>query len=205
MSTLRRIFNIAANRTRGSQYLLSQVVVLNRRSISTTNPVDPSSSSKPLVGIVSGDSTVVDLVPGTTELFSGSYWTYPGDIVMTFIDNIHVMTGLEYWQAISALAFAVRICLVPLAIKTQQQTARLAIMRPENDALRDKYLAMPGFNESVELRTKFMEETRALMAKHNCNPMRAMSLPIIQLPIFLSFFDGLRKMHEYFPGFSTGN
>ena len=123
---------------------------------------------------------------------------------MAVVDGVHTTLDIPYWGAIVAATFSVRLILIPVSIFQQQQVARVAIMQPENDALREKYINNPEFNNSEELRLKYMEETRALMAKHGCNPLRTLSLPLLQLPIFLSFFTGLRGMPNYFPDLSSG-
>ena len=140
----------------------------------------------------------------TEQLFSGSCWSYPGDMIMMTIDSIHTTLGLPYWEAILVVTFTVRLTLIPFSILQQQQVARMAIMRPENDALREKYVDKPKFDENEALRVEYMDKMKALMAKHGCNPLRALSLSLLQFPIFLSFFTGLRRMPDYFPDFSTG-
>jgi len=39
---------------------------------------------------------------------------------------------------------------------------------------------------------------KELFKKYDCNPMKALALPLLQAPIFMSFFFGLRKMPDYF-------
>lgn len=37
-------------------------------------------------------------------------------------------------------------------------------------------------------------ELLALYQKNNCNPMKIMMMPILQIPVFLSFFLAIRRM-----------
>lgn len=48
--------------------------------------------------------------------------------VMSAIDNIHIMAGIPYWEAIIAVTVAFRIFLFPVAVKTMQGSAKMAIM-----------------------------------------------------------------------------
>ena len=130
------------------------------------------------------------------------YW--PPDLVMTLIDSAHTYSGLPYWETIVAVTLTVRVLMLPLAIKTQQSTARMALMRPEMQKLQESYTTNPKFHTDNHLKKLFEEEMKALWKKYDCNPLRSLSLPLIQLPIFISFFTGLRNMHDFYPGFKTG-
>jgi YidC/Oxa1 family membrane protein insertase len=94
--------------------------------------------------------------------------------------------------------------MIPIYIKVQQSTARMAVMRPEMDKLNATLAKDPNFKSDPALQSRYQQEMKALMVKYDVNPLRAVSLPILQLPIFISFFQGLRNMGDFFPGFKTG-
>jgi len=129
---------------------------------------------------------------------------YPSDLVMRFVEYVHVSAGLPYWEAIVAITVGVRFLMIPVYIKVQQTTARMAVMKPEMDVLSKSYTENPRFKSDPALQSMYQQEMKALWTKHDVNPMRALSLPILQLPVFIAFFQGLRGMSDHFPGFKTG-
>lgn len=51
---------------------------------------------------------------------------------------------------------------------------------------------------------RYRQETKALYEKYDCSLLMNVALPLVQLPIFLSFFLGLRRMSETYPEFVSG-
>jgi membrane protein insertase Oxa1/YidC/SpoIIIJ len=51
--------------------------------------------------------------------------------VMSLIENVHLLAGVPYWEAIVIATIGIRVCLFPVALKTIQGAARMACMRPE--------------------------------------------------------------------------
>lgn len=126
-----------------------------------------------------------------------------GHMVMRIIENVHVFGGLPYWEAIVACTIGLRICLIPLTIKTAQNAARMAVMRPEMQKMQDAMKADTNFHD-VRVKHKYQEEMKAMFVRYKVNPFQSMLIPFFQIPIFLSCFFGLRDMGNFFPGFTTG-
>lgn len=126
-----------------------------------------------------------------------------GHIVMRIIENVHIFSGMPYWEAIVACTVGLRICLIPLTIKTAQNAARMAVMRPEMQKMQDKMRTDTDFHD-VRVKHKYQEEMKAMFVRYKVNPFQSMIIPFLQIPIFLSCFFGLRDMGNYFPGFTTG-
>ena len=127
----------------------------------------------------------------------------PSHLVMQVVEQIHLMVGIPYWEAIIVATVALRIIMLPLAITSVQNAARMSTLRPAMQAVKDRQARHPNADDP-SVRTIFEAETRQLFLSHKVNPLKSLAMPIIQLPIFISLYFGLRDMGIYFPGYCTG-
>lgn len=127
----------------------------------------------------------------------------PSHFVMQAVEQIHLLVGIPYWEAIVIATVALRVIMLPLAITTVQNAARMSSLRPAMQAVKDRQARHPN-GDDPSVRTLFEAETRQLFISHKVNPLKSLAMPIIQLPIFISLYFGLRDMGLYFPGYSTG-
>lgn len=51
---------------------------------------------------------------------------------------------------------------------------------------------------------RYRQETKALFNKYGASLVMNAALPVVQLPVFIGFFLGLRRMPEMVPDFATG-
>jgi len=109
---------------------------------------------------------------------------------------------MPYWGSIVTLTLALRTLTLPIHIQTMKNAAKLAIARPEMEALSKKMQNMQ--NPTPEQQVKVSLEMQALMKKHGVNPIKNILYPFLQMPIFVSMFFGLKEMGAHFPGFATG-
>jgi YidC/Oxa1 family membrane protein insertase len=72
-------------------------------------------------------------------------------------------------------------------------------MEKINDALK----ADPN-GDDLRVKMQYQDKLKKLFVENKVNPLRALSLPIIQLPIFIVIFMSLKDMGNKFPGFSSG-
>ena len=127
----------------------------------------------------------------------------PTHLVMSAIENIHVMGGIPYWEAIVVMTLMLRFMMLPLAVQTMQNAMRMAVLRPHMQRLQDVYLKDPHF-EDMRVKLKYHSDMKALFVQHTVTPFRSLLMPLFQLPVFISFFLGLQGMGEYFPALATG-
>mmetsp|Transcript_10333 Transcript_10333/g.15939 ORF Transcript_10333/g.15939 Transcript_10333/m.15939 type:complete len:419 (+) Transcript_10333:68-1324(+) len=158
---------------------------------STANPpaVDKITQGGALVD-PSSTSQVVESAPVIAEL---GY--YPSDLMIRYVDLLHVSLDLPYWTAIIAGTVMLRTMLLPITIKTIKNGARMAIMRPELEKLTEKI--KKNTDKTMAKQMHYRKEMQALFKKHQCSPMASLGTALTQLPIFMSAFFGLRKMGEY--------
>jgi len=145
----------------------------------------------------STEQAVEAATTATTAVLTNS----PSHLVMQLIEHVHLVSDLPYWGAIIATTFALRLALLPIGIKTAQSTARLTAVRPVLQKISDAMLKDPNVSQN---RAKYALEQQAIWKKYKVNPLLALLMPVVQLPIFMSFFFGLRDMGTYFPLYSTG-
>jgi len=150
-------------------------------------------------------STVTDAVETTTtttggsgaEVFDPTWWNI-ADQAINAVNYVHTVADVPIGLSIVGVTCCVRVVLLPLFIKSQQNTARMAHMQPEMQQLKAEMDKL-GPNPDQQQQVKMGMQMRALFKKYDCNPMRALALPLIQAPMFMGMFFGLRKMPNYFP------
>ncbi len=117
----------------------------------------------------------------------------PIGLIQSSMDWIHVHTGLPWWASILTCTVILRTALLPIAIKMQANTARMNNIRPETEKLMAKIKHHNRFghhNQTAIANNKLLD----LYREHNCSPLKLALAPFIQIPIFISFFIGLRRM-----------
>jgi YidC/Oxa1 family membrane protein insertase len=127
--------------------------------------------------------------------------------VLTFFhDALEPMFGLNSWGwAIILLTLAVRVLLLPLAIKQIRSQRAMQTLQPEMKKIQAKYKADKGLMKTNpdkyrDLRAKQQEAMMSLYKEHGVNPA-AGCLPLIaQMPIFIALFQVLRSA----PGLGEG-
>jgi membrane protein insertase Oxa1/YidC/SpoIIIJ len=149
------------------------------------------------------DSTSVIEGISHIESASSELGFSPSHIVMQVVEQIHLMVGIPYWEAIVLGTVALRIMMLPLAITSVQNAARMSTLRPAMQAVKDRQARHPN-GDDPGIRTIFEAETRQLFISHKVSPLKSLAMPIIQLPIFISLYFGLRDMGLYYPGYNTG-
>jgi len=211
-----RVHRINLDAIKHSQLHNAYPVVINfpyRRSISTSNTISNNlaSSNPPEAQLLtnavdaSEPEVLINAVDAAAEALvqAPELGYYPNHLVMTFIETVHNLVGVPYWEAIVIATIILRICLLPVAIKTIQSAARMAAVRPEMQKLQDVMNSDPNINDmSVKLR--YQKEMQALFVKFKVNPLNALLMPLLQIPLFIAVFTGLRDMGNHFSGFETG-
>lgn len=151
--------------------------------------------------VPSVDGGITEVVTSTNAV--ETLGTYPSHYAMYLIDNIHTFTGLPYWQTIIGVTIALRVCLLPIAIKGLVNAGRLAAMRPETQMMQDAFNANPN-NTDPAVRLQFQQDMQAIFKKHKVHPLQALAMPFLQIPVFVTFFFALNHMSQYYPDLKTG-
>ncbi|XP_054457119.1 mitochondrial inner membrane protein OXA1L isoform X3 [Anoplopoma fimbria] len=129
------------------------------------------------------------------ELGLGAYT--PVGLIQNMLEFMHVDLGLPWWGAIVVGTVLARMAVFPVIVKGQREAAKLNNVMPEMTKLTSK------MNEAKQSGNKFdfakaYSDLNLFQKKHDVNPLRGFLIPIVQAPVFVSFFIALRKM-AYLP------
>lgn len=191
-----RIINV-----KDKSFYAAALCINNKRNFSSSSDGTPSSLPVDLSSIENSAAIVNGNV--VTDVIAPQLGYSPTHLCMNLIENVHIGLDIPYWGAIAGLTVALRVFLLPVAIKTVQNSARMAALRPDMQKVQDAFTKNPNQNDNA-VRLKFQTEMKGLFKKHKVNPFQAMMMPFIQLPLFLTFFFGLQSMGEFFPAFCQG-
>ena len=117
----------------------------------------------------------------------------PVNVVQYFLEVMHVGTGLPWWATIAATTVVVRLALTPIVIRLQANAVKINNLRPEIEPLMKKMQEYKQTGEKM-LASNASAKMMNLYRKNNCNPLKMMFMPFLQIPIFITFFISLRRM-----------
>lgn len=111
------------------------------------------------------------------------------------LDWLVETTGAPWWAIIMGVTLSVRVLLFPFAAKGQAQSMRLAIHNPKLQEL------MADVQDASRRRDAFAQQESTMkvqkfMKDNDLRPFAAFKLPLVQMPIFMSFFFALRALAE---------
>jgi YidC/Oxa1 family membrane protein insertase len=159
-----------------------------------TNIIEPATSN---------DIVETTLKIGDFKAMGLSNFTPVGFIEELF-EILHVTTGLPWWGTITLATIIIRIGLFPLLLKSQINIARLTKVQPKSEKLMEQIRKARSEGDQQTLMAKSIE-LKQLYSDNDINMFSSLTLPLVQTPIFISFFFALRKMAELpVPGFEQG-
>lgn len=184
-----------------------EVDILSPQSVLTPLPEHASADpavvlTQPITDQVADAApTVMDVLqaattePSLAEL--GLAGRTPVGLIQNLLEFMHVDLGLPWWGAIVVGTVLARMVVFPVIVKGQREAAKLNNVLPEMTKLTNK------MNEAKQSGNKFefakaYSELNLFQKKHDVNPLRGFLIPMVQAPIFISFFIALRKM-AYLP------
>lgn len=119
-------------------------------------------------------------------------WWWPPDLIQHLLEIVHVSTGLPWWATISLVTIGVRVAIFPLYIKSSDTMAKNARIKPQLDEIQAKLFAASDVSEQQVV----MLERKKLLKEHGIKN-RYLAAPILQVPLAIGFFSGLRHMANY--------
>lgn len=126
-------------------------------------------------------------------------WWWPPDLIQHCLEIIHVSTGLPWWATITIVTLGVRALLFPLYVKSSDMMAKNAKIKPQLDEIQSKLYSATDMAEQQQV----MLQRKKLLAKHGIKN-RYLAAPMVQIPLAIGFFSGLRSMANYpVDGFTT--
>jgi YidC/Oxa1 family membrane protein insertase len=173
----------------------------NFRYFSTTPTIVNPSNSDVVISIAADNTDALTSIANVEILQAVEPTGYTG-IVMQQIENLHLFLGIPYWESILLTTVILRVLLVPLAVRSIQHGSRLGVIRPQLQKMQEQLTK--NKNLDVDAQNRYQAEVKALFKYHQCNPFYSIAMPVVQLPIFITFFFALQSMGNSFPGLATG-
>ncbi|XP_072315477.1 mitochondrial inner membrane protein OXA1L [Eucyclogobius newberryi] len=145
--------------------------------------------------------TAVDVLQAATTETSlaelGLAGSTPVGLIQNLLEFMHVDLGLPWWGAIVVGTVMARLLVFPVIVKGQREAAKLNNVMPAMTKLTNKMTEAKQSGNKFEF-AKAYSELNLFQKKHDVNPLRGFLIPMVQAPIFISFFIALRKM-AYLP------
>ncbi|XP_077170186.1 mitochondrial inner membrane protein OXA1L [Paroedura picta] len=128
----------------------------------------------------------------------------PVGLIQNLLECLHVDMGLPWWGAIVAGTVAARCVIFPLIVKGQREAMKLNNHMPQIQALTGRANEAKRSGNKFEFAQAYADLT-LYQKTHDVNPLRSFIVPLVQAPVFISFFIALRKMAELpVPSMQTG-
>jgi YidC/Oxa1 family membrane protein insertase len=122
-----------------------------------------------------------------------------GSVLRFFHDiTVGLFGGYSWTVAIVLLTVAVRVVMLPLAVRQFHSMQAMQNLRPQMKKIQQRYKADRGMMRTDPekyraQRQKQQEELMALYKEHNVNPASSCLPLIAQMPIFIALFSVLRS------------
>lgn len=117
----------------------------------------------------------------------------PSGLVQTVLEAVHISTGLPWWATIALTTVVIRALLTPLVISAQKNSAIFANSMGEIQAVQQKIVEARQM-KNVMAFAEHSAELNKLMIEKGYNPLKNILVPFAQMPIFVSFYFGIRGM-----------
>jgi len=135
-------------------------------------------------------STIVG-EPSFESLGLGNWW--PTGRVQLFMEYLHCDIGMEWFQAIALTALCMRLCTFPFVVMSQKNVVNMNNNMPGMSALQDKMSDARKRGDQLES-AQLGQQLQEYMSKAGINPIKNVLPMLVQVPIFMSMFLGLRGM-----------
>jgi YidC/Oxa1 family membrane protein insertase len=124
-------------------------------------------------------------------LYLASILTPLENVMKAILDFFHATLGLPWGWSIIAVTIVVRLCLVPLAVRSIHSMQSLQAHAPEMKAIQNKYKGD---------RQKQSEELQKFYKENNINPAASCLPTVAQFPVFIALYFTLRHQSHHITG-----
>lgn len=139
---------------------------------------------------------VLNVIPQQGELSSLGLGGYtPVGLIQTTLEFLHDHAHLSWWLSIVAVTVALKAALFLPSVAMQINAAKLANLQPHLQEVNQRMAAYRAAGDQQGVIHESQKMLR-LYNEHGCNPMKMFLMPMLQMPIFVSFFMALRGMAQ---------
>ncbi|XP_032940274.1 LOW QUALITY PROTEIN: mitochondrial inner membrane protein OXA1L, partial [Catharus ustulatus] len=154
-------------------------------------PPSPPPSPPPAdFGVNSPDFGIL-AEPRLEELGLGA--STPVGMIQNLLEFLHLELGLPWWASIATGTVGARILLLPLVLRGQREAARLSRHLPHLQRLSQRVSEARRGTDPNQVAVAYSELV-AYQRRHDVNPLRGFLVPLVQTPLFVSFFLALQGM-----------
>lgn len=117
----------------------------------------------------------------------------PVGLIQRFMEFMHISYDIPWWTTIVIGTLCVRIIIFPLVIKAQKNMIKFSNHMPVIQELQARLSEARQCGDHIES-ARSATEMMQYMKKHNISALKNFIVPLVQAPVFLSFFLALRGM-----------
>lgn len=196
-----RCFSLSAGSSSDNKELLQHDQVTNPFLQEKVSALDSmTTNSEILKDMADTVSSVVE--PSLSSVGLGG-WS-PTGLVQQCLELVHVYGDISWCASIAIVTVCFRLLVLPLTIKASANAAKLNNIRPQIEEIQAKMRELMNSQDSVAS-AALLAQMKQLYKENDCSPYKSILGPLVQLPMFVSFFFGIRGM-AYLPveSFKTG-
>ncbi|KAJ4949172.1 hypothetical protein JOQ06_020690 [Pogonophryne albipinna] len=161
-----------------------------------TQPITEQSFTEQVADVSSTAAEVLQAVVTEPSLAAlGLASRTPVGLVQNLLEYIHIDLGIPWWGAIVVGTVIARVAVFPVIVKGQREAAKLHNVMAVFGRLNNRMSEAQNSGNKLEFAKAYLQLS-LFKNKHNVNPLRGFIVPLIQAPVFISFFIALRKMSE---------
>lgn len=168
--------------------VLDSAVTKAATSAASVLPSIPDAPIAPVADIV---EIVAGVEPTFLSLGLGGYT--PIGIVQSILEYFHLGLDMPWWSCIALGTLCARILVSPVVVLAQRNAAAMHNVQPEMQKINAKLTEARQMGNQMEAALQ-TQELMLFMKEKGCSPLKNMLTPIIQAPVFISFFVGIRQM-----------
>ena len=105
--------------------------------------------------------------------------------------QLHLGLGMEWYQAIAVATLCLRLLMFPVVLMSQRNMAHMNNNMPQMGALQEKITDARRRGDMYEM-AQLTQELQVFTSKKGINPIKNALPMCLQVPVFMSFFFGLR-------------
>ncbi|XP_065270626.1 mitochondrial inner membrane protein OXA1L [Emys orbicularis] len=163
-----------------------------RSQSSAAQVLPPAAAPPPTLGGAAPGAELAE-VPELRLVDLGLDSYTPVGLIQNMLEFLHADLGLPWWGAIVAGTVVARCLVFPLIVKGQREAVKLNNHLPEITRLTQRMQDAKRSGNQFEF-SKWYSELNLYQKAHDVNPIRGFLVPLVQAPIFISFFIALREM-----------
>lgn len=191
-SSTPKCLNLNRNFSISSVVASSAAVETTKAAIASSIPEVPSVPSLPSAPLEEITNVVNALGEPTFASLGLGGWS-PIGLLQLGLEYIHVTLDVPWWATIAISTIIIRTLLTPIVVITQRNAAHMKNSLPEMQETQAKITEARAMGNALEY-TQANQELMGLMKRKGFNPIKNMLIPMAQMPIFLSYFIGIRRM-----------